>query len=301
MKIPESFYKELLDSMAEGVYFVDRERRIQYWNGGAEAITGYGSRGVVGSCCWDKKLCHVDDAGRALCNDGCPLAATIADGVARRADVALLHRGGHRVPVRVDVAAIRDEAGDIVGAVETFRDETERVEALHHIEELRRLAYLDGLTGVGNRRYAEAELATRIAELRRHGFPFGLLFVDVDRFKAVNDEHGHEAGDAVLRLVAMTLRHGARSNDFVGRWGGEELVVIAAHAPAGTLHTIGERLRVLVERSFAPTPAGPLSVTVSIGAALARPDDTAETLVARADGLMYEAKTSGRNRVVAEG
>jgi diguanylate cyclase (GGDEF)-like protein len=214
--------------------------------------------------------------------------------------VALLHKEGYRVPVKVRSAAIRDEAGGIVGAVETFQDETAHVETLQRVEELRQLTYLDALTGVGNRRYAEAELGVRLAELKRHGFPFGLLFVDVDHFKRVNDIHGHEAGDAVLRIVASTFRHAARTHDFVGRWGGEEFLVVAAHAPAGTLQAIGDRFRTLVERTVAPTPSGPLSVTISVGAALARPDDTPASLVARADGLMYQAKQTGRNRVVAE-
>ncbi|MCC6527829.1 MAG: sensor domain-containing diguanylate cyclase [Polyangiaceae bacterium] len=298
--MPERFYRDLLDGLTDGVYFVDRDRRITYWNHGAEVITGYRAAEVLGSRCWDNLLRHVDATGRELCHDGCPLTATLCDGADRAAAVALLHKEGHRVPVKVRASAIRDEAGAILGAVETFQDDSELAETAQRLEALRELAYLDALTGVGNRRYAEAELATRLAERRRHGIPFGLLFVDVDRFKDVNDRHGHEVGDAVLRLVASTLRHAARVNDFVGRWGGEELVVIAAHAPAGTLQPIGDRFRALVERSVTRTPTGSLSVTVSIGAALARADDTPATLIARADELMYRAKAAGRNRVVAE-
>ncbi len=300
MEIPESFYRKLLDSLTDGVYFVDRDRRITSWNHGAERITGYAADEVVGSFCWNNLLRHVDCEGKELCHNGCPLAATVADGADRDADVALLHKGGHRVPVKVRSSAIRDASGEIIGAVETFQDETEHHETRQRAEELRRLAFLDPLTGVGNRRWAEAEMASRLGEAQRHGFTFGLLFVDVDRFKSVNDRYGHETGDAVLRLVATTLRHAARGHDFVGRWGGEELVVLAAHCPGATLGAVGERLRVLVESSRTPTPAGPVSVTVSIGAALARAEDTPETLVARADALMYRAKAEGRNRVVTE-
>lgn len=300
MEIPESFYRKLLDSLTDGVYFVDRDRRITSWNHGAQRITGYSGEEVVGSYCWDNLLRHVDGEGRELCHAGCPLAQTVADGRDRETDVALLHKGGHRVPVKVRAVAIRDASGEIIGAVETFQDETEHQETRQRAEELQRLAFLDPLTGVGNRRWAEAELASRLREAQRHGFTFGLLFVDIDRFKAVNDRHGHETGDAVLRLVARTLRHAARGHDFVGRWGGEELVVLAAHCPGPAFGAVAERFRVLVESSRATTPSGPVSVTVSIGAALARPDDTPETLVARADALMYRAKAEGRNRVVGE-
>jgi diguanylate cyclase (GGDEF)-like protein/PAS domain S-box-containing protein len=300
MSIPESFYKELLDSLTDGVDFVDQDRWITYWNRGAEAITGDSAADVIGTSCWDNLLRHVDGNGKELCHDGCPLAATVLDGAGRDADVALLHRDGYLVPVKVRSAAIRDETGGIVGAVETFQDETAHVETLQRVEELRQLTYLDALTGAGNRRYAEAELGVRLAELKRHGFPFGLRFVDVDHFRKANDIHGHEAGDAVLRIVASTFRHAARTHDLVGRWGGEEFLVVAAHAPPGTLQAIGDRIRTLVERTVTPTASGPLSVTISVGAALARPDDTPESLVARADEPMYQAKKAGRNRVVAE-
>lgn len=300
MSIPESFYKALLDSLTAGVYFVDRDRKITYWNRGAEAISGYCAADVVDRHCWDNILRHVDADGKELCHGGCPLEATVHDGVGRVADVALLHKAGYRVPVKVAAAAIRDEAGEIVGAVETFQDETAHVQTLQRVEELRQLTYLDALTGVGNRRYAEAELTARLSEQKRHGYPFGLLFIDVDHFKRVNDVHGHEVGDSALRLVASTLRHAARNHDFVGRWGGEEFLVLAAHADGGALQAIGDRFRALVAHTVTPAPAGPLSVTVSVGVALARLDDTPASLVARADQLMYQAKIGSRNRVVAE-
>ncbi|MHB1048425.1 MAG: PAS domain S-box protein, partial [Thermoanaerobaculia bacterium] len=162
MEIPESFYRKLLDSLTDGVYFVDRDRRITSWNHGAERITGYAADEVVGSYCWNNLLRHVDAEGHELCQNGCPLAATVSDGADRDAEVALLHKGGHRVPVKVRSAAIRDTSGEIIGAVETFQDETEHHETRQRAEELRRLAFLDPLTGVGNRRWAEAELAARL-------------------------------------------------------------------------------------------------------------------------------------------
>jgi diguanylate cyclase (GGDEF)-like protein/PAS domain S-box-containing protein len=300
VKVPEAFYRELLDSLIYGIYFVDRERRISYWNRGAELITGYASADVVGSYCWNGLLRSMDGSGHILCQGGCPLAATMADGAERESEVALLHKQGHRVPVKVRACAIRNETGEILGAAGTLQDQTEHVQALQRVDELHRLAYLDALTGVGNRRYAEVELTSRLAELNRRNFSFGLLFVDIDHFKRVNDTHGHEVGDAVLKTVANTLRHGVRTDDFVGRWGGEELVVFAGHPQTGALQVISNRFRLLIEASTTTIPEGHLSVTVSIGGAVARVDDTPETLVARADKLMYQAKALGRNSVVVE-
>ncbi|MBN2339203.1 MAG: diguanylate cyclase, partial [Acidobacteria bacterium] len=220
---PEFFpnlYRELLDAIADGVYFTDRERRIAFWNRGAEALTGYARDEVIGRRCMDNLLVHVDNAGTRLCFGACPLAATLENGEPREADVYLHHKNGHRVPVRVRVFPIRDDGGAITGAVEVFNDNTATRRAAAHLERMERLALLDHLTGIANRRGAEAAIRSRLEELRRNGWGFGVLLLDIDDFKAVNDSCGHETGDRVLRLVARTLEAGARSFDLVGRWGG---------------------------------------------------------------------------------
>lgn len=294
--VSPNLYRDLLEAIADGVYFTDRERRIAYWNRGAEALTGYGRAEVVGRRCMDNLLVHIDNAGTRLCLGHCPLAATLGDGQPREADVYLHHKNGHRVPVRVRVFPIRDDQGAITGAVEVFNDNTAARRTEEHLERLARLALLDHLTGIANRRGAESALRSRLEELRRNGWGFGVLLMDIDNFKAVNDSRGHETGDRVLRLVARTLEAGARSFDLVGRWGGEEFVAVVSGADCRALHEAGERLGMLVAHS-ALDGERPLSVTISIGAAEALPGDTPESLVARADEKLYQAKRSGKNQV----
>ncbi len=296
----ESFYRDLVENLHDGVYFVDLERRITYWNSGATRITGYSAAEAVGRRCADNLLVHVDEQGTRLCEAGCPLAATYLDGRAREAEVFLRHRDGHRVPVLVRASPMRDGDGRIIGAVEVFSDRTAQEEASLRAEELRRMALLDALTEVANRRYLEMLIHSRLAELERYGWHVGLLFVDVDHFKEVNDSHGHAVGDQALRMVARTLSSGARSFDVVGRWGGEEFVVLLVNVRPEELAAVAERLRVLVASASLDLPSGSLSVTVSMGATLAREDDTAETLVSRADRLMYRSKRTGRNCLTAD-
>jgi diguanylate cyclase (GGDEF)-like protein/PAS domain S-box-containing protein len=290
-------FKRILDDLHDGVYFLDRDRRITYWNRGAERITGYTAGEVVGSRCADDILMHVDAHGCSLCDSGCPAACSIDDGEPREADVFVRHREGHRVPVHVRVAPLLSDAGEIIGAAETFSDDSPRVAALERLRKLEDLVMVDPLTGVGNRRYAEAAIGARLAELRRYGWSCGLLFIDVDHFKEVNDEHGHTLGDRMLRLVAATLKANVRSFDEVARYGGEEFVVVCPNVDTGLLLEIGERLRALVENSGYPQRAQPLQVTISVGATLGTRDDTVESIVARADGLLYESKAGGRNLV----
>jgi diguanylate cyclase (GGDEF)-like protein/PAS domain S-box-containing protein len=299
MKTDDIFYKTLLDNLYDGVYFVDKDRRITYWNKGAEGITGYPASDVVGKHCSDDILVHVDREGNNLCLGMCPLGDTISDGNARSSDVYLQHKDGHRVHVFVRVAPIRDESGKIAGGVEIFTDNTPAAEALERFAELERLAFLDPLTGLANRRYAEITLNARLEELQRYGWRFGVIFIDIDHFKDVNDRYGHNAGDEVLKMVAKTLQNSVRSFDVVSRWGGEEYVAVIAHVEGDELVATANRCRALVEQSSLHA-ATPVSVTISLGATLALQDDTAASLIKRADGLMYKSKAAGRNVVTVD-
>lgn len=297
MPFQDDFYRNLIDNLGEGVYFVDRERRITLWNKAAEKITGFKQQEVVGRRCMDQVLTHVDDAGRCLCVESCPLSETIADGRERESEVYLHHKQGHRVPVRILTTPISNETGEIVGAVEVFTDNSRNIGLEEQLAELQRLALLDPLTHLPNRRYVESHIQARFAELHRNEWPFGVLFIDIDRFKDVNDQHGHETGDRVLQLVARTLASNSRPFDIVGRWGGEEFITVVVNsADSFRLSQVGERLRVMVAQS-ALREYPKLRVTVSVGAALARPEDTLETLLRRADEKLYQAKASGRNRI----
>jgi diguanylate cyclase (GGDEF)-like protein/PAS domain S-box-containing protein len=291
------FYRALLDNFYDGVYFVDRERLITYWNKGAERISGYSAAEAVGTHCHDELLNHVDENGVRPCHGRCPVAQTIADGRGREAEVYLHHKAGHRVPVHVRVAPIFGADGAVIGAVEVFSDNSAKMSALHRVQDLERVAYVDALTGLASRALTDITLRARLDELARYGWPFGVLFIDIDQFKPVNDRFGHEAGDAILRAVGNTLRGGARTFDLVGRWGGEEFVAILANTDAHKLHAIADRFRALVETSVVSAAGAEHAVTVSVGGTQADAGDTVETLIARADALMYASKQAGRNRV----
>jgi diguanylate cyclase (GGDEF)-like protein/PAS domain S-box-containing protein len=294
----DDFYKRILDNAAEGIYFVDTERRITYWNGGAERITGYPSSEVLGKRCSDNILIHVDNDGERLCGaDRCPAAASMRQMEPCEVEVYLHHRDGHRLPVLTRVTPISDSGGLALGAVEVFSDNTPQIAARQRLEELEKLSLLDELTGLGNRRHAQVHVQARIDQLKRYKWPFGLLFFDIDHFKRINDTYGHGVGDDVLRTVARTAQGGVRTFDIVSRWGGEEFTAIIENVSEGQLLKIAEKVRRLVEQSPVTAGRDTAWVTVSVGATLGTPDDSVESLVARADRLMYGSKEAGRNRV----
>lgn len=288
------FYKDLIDNLFDGVYFVDRDKKITYWNKGAERLTGYASTEVMGKNCSYNILMHVDDDGVTLCKEKCPLSVTLDSGQAMESQAYLHHKSGHRLPVMINVAPIRGAGGEIVGAVEIFSDNSSRMK----IEELENMAFLDPVTAVGNRRHTEMTIRARLEELRRYGWPFGVLFFDLDNFKTINDAYGHNTGDAVLKMAAQTVLNSLRPFDFLGRWGGEEFVAIIINVSEEHLVAIAQRFRRLVEQSGIYAGKSILKVTVSIGATLARPGEGIETLIGRADSLMYKGKTAGKNCVI---
>ncbi|MFH0917073.1 MAG: diguanylate cyclase [bacterium] len=293
-------YQAVLDGVSEGVYVTDRDRRIMYWNPACETLTGYGPKEAVGSRCRDNLLNHVDASGRQLCLEGCPLAATLDDGEPRVTEIYLHHRDGHRVPVRVRARPLRSATGEIVAAVETFSSIADKVAALEQIGRLESLVYLDALTGLANRRFLEQNIASRIDETTRYGWTLGLIMMDIDHFKAVNDTYGHEAGDLMLRVVARTLHGATRSFDVVGRWGGEEFMAILANTTVDDLAGIARRYRALVEKSDLPLGGETLHCTISAGATTVHAAENAASALARVDELLYQSKREGRNRVTVE-
>lgn len=293
-----SFYEKILDSLYDGVYFVDRRRIITYWNAGAERISGYSRDEVLGRPCCDNILRHLDGNGVEICSVGCPLSATMLDGKPRKVTATLQHKQGKRVPVFVKGSPVYDEDGTIAGAVEVFSVNTKIVTALESIRKLHEEILVDPLTRIGNRKAAETHLTHLLQDHDAPQASLGVLFVDIDLFKHVNDTYGHCAGDAVLRSLAHTLSAGLRDGEKPFRWGGEEFVIVLPAVTPKNLARIASRLRRMIETTAIAYHGETIRITASFGGALRRADDLDwSSLVERADQQVYRSKAAGRNRV----
>jgi diguanylate cyclase (GGDEF)-like protein/PAS domain S-box-containing protein len=292
--VDKDFYQDLLDQISDGVYFVTRDRRITYWNGGAERITGFSAEEILGHSCSEGTLRHIDDTGRQLCLGGCPLAAVMTDGQPREAHVYLHHKDGHRVPVTVRGRALRDGSDAVVGSVEVFSPRTSNPFAGRRQTDKDDL--LDPVTGLPPRRLGELNLQTMMHAVAEGVTTLGVLFIDADHFKHVNDSFGHKTGDDVLRMVAQSTANGLRHGDVPIRWGGDEFLVLLPGIDQVALHATAERVRVLVENSWIEENGTQVRVSVSVGATMALRTETADDLVDRCDRLMYASKHAGRNR-----
>lgn len=195
-----------------------------------------------------------------------------------------------------EVLAIVASAHEIAGLNRELRQEKASLaEANRRLE---RLALRDPLTGAYNRYRIEQTLDAELSAAERYARDCALLLFDVDHFKRVNDGHGHEVGDRVLIALTEAIGSALRGCDYLGRWGGEEFVVVASSTPLSEACRLAERLRALI--AGLEIDGYPESVTVSVGVAAWRPGDDRKSLVARADRAMYRAKRQGRNRVVSQ-
>jgi len=163
------------------------------------------------------------------------------------------------------------------------------------------LSVRDGLTQLYNRRFFDDRLRAEVAYARRHRTLLSLLMIDLDNFKRINDDHGHTAGDQVLREVAASMRERIRVEDILARWGGEEFALLAREIPADGACALAERLRRGVHALTIVHGWTPIRITMSIGVATTQgsPELTETALVDAADRLLYQAKADGRNRTIA--
>ena len=160
--------------------------------------------------------------------------------------------------------------------------------------ELKRLAQTDLLTGLYNRSMLDEQLRQELERARRYNRPFSLVMLDIDRFKSVNDDFGHLMGDKVLIAISATAKNSLRTTDILGRWGGEEFLVLCPETGTAEALLVAERIRAAVNQATYPTKR---SHSLSAGVASLGPVDTADTLLQRADTALYAAKESGRNKV----
>ncbi len=289
----------ILDHAFDGIYQVKPNGLVTAWNQSAERITGFLADSVVGTNCQDNLIHHVRENGREYTGIDLPLIATLVDGKPREVHAFIKHFDGYRVSVLLRTAALYDPKSRIIGAVELFNDNKTLIAAHLRARQVEHTVIFDELTKIGSRIHIENKIKMALADFKATGTSFGILFVDIDHFKDFNDQHGHLTGDKVLRFVANVIKNHLRVTDSCGRWGGEEFLVIVLDIRAESLKVVAEKLRQVIERSLIKVDGSNLGVTISIGASMVKPGDTLESLIHRADHLMYESKQKGRNCVTS--
>jgi diguanylate cyclase (GGDEF)-like protein/PAS domain S-box-containing protein len=294
----EARFRLLLDSAGEGIYGLDSEGRCTFVNEAALTMLGYARDELLGR--ETHSLIHHSHAdGSAYPAEECPIYDAFHTGQPTHGLVELLWRkDGSSFPAEYSAQPLREagqEAGRVSGAVVVFHDVAE-AQALRH--QLSYQATHDALTGLVNRQEFERQLERMLDETRGDGEAYALLYLDLDRFKVVNDTCGHTAGDQLLRQITARLHERLRGRDTLARLGGDEFGVLLEHCPLDQALRIATELRDAAKDYRFVWEGKPFSVSVSIGLVpLSATIGSVSAALAAADAACYAAKEQGRNRV----
>lgn len=294
LKERDRFIRMVTDNIPGLVAYWDSNLRCRYANRPFVDWFGEGGAGVLGAPIQDV-------LGTELYRKNEPYVMAALRGEAQVFECELV-KGDARayalaryIPDKVD----ENVEGFFVLASDVSDLKNAQRELEKRVQELDELASTDPLTCIPNRRSFLARLNKECERSKRYGAPLSFLMIDVDHFKRINDEHGHDAGDAILVMLARTLEEAMRTTDMAGRLGGEEFGAIMVETGLAEAVAGAERLRESLSKVCIPTETGSTCFTVSIGAAAYGPDaDSAQTLMKQADLALYHAKRTGRNRTV---
>ena len=283
--------------MGEGVYVLDRDLRLTFLNPEAERLLGWTEKELLGKYVHD--VFHTRRAdGSQLTAAECPELKTVYTGASYRSEnEVFVRKDGSTFPVAL-VSTPLTEHGNLTGCVAVFRDVTEIALTAAELKRLNELlehrATTDALTDICNRLKFSELLIQEMREFHRYGRQLSLIMFDIDNFKKINDQDGHQAGDSVLRELARLVKGNIRAADIFGRWGGEEFMILSPHIGLDETEQLAQKLRELVEgHHFGCRQA----ITCSFGITQCTDQDTFESFTNRADMAMYRAKAEGRNRV----
>lgn len=309
--------QQIVDGSSVATFVIDQNHVVTHWNRACACLTSIAAAEMVGSC----------EQWRAFYNERRPVMADLVlDGALQR-DVERFYHGKFWPSALIvgaveaedffpslgedgrwlyfTAAPLRDTDGEVIGAIETLQDVTERhwaEEALRRSEErYRLLAITDSLTGLFNSRHFYEQLHGEMARAERYQRPLSLIHMDVDNFKRFNDSYGHLEGDRVLECLAEVIRSCLRREDSAYRLGGEEFAILVPETDAEHTLQLAERLRTtFAAQCFTPAGARVCS-SISIGVTQYRKGEEATAFIRRADEATYRAKHLGKNRVETDG
>lgn len=293
-------YLYMLESLYDGFYIVDSDLRITVWNSGVERLLGYTAAEMVGKNWTSRSLSYADTQGHPLTEDKTPMGDVLKTGRPTTVATRIQHVDGKWLSVEAYTVPLVDPKGRILGVAEILRDTSRTSRRPLEYHELKLAATRDALTGVCNRGELETQLALLVGDSVKSNWaePFSVIFADVDHFKSVNDTYGHAVGDKVLVEFAKLLQHETYSGEVVGRYGGEEFVILCPATELAQATKRADRIRLAVSKLEIEGLAG-RKITSSFGVSQAENGDSVDSVLRRADEGLYDAKRGGRNRVVS--
>ncbi len=286
--------------MHDGVVFVDSQSTILLWNTGVERLTGVSSAAACGRTLLPNLMDMCNGREQRIPNEDCPIAHAIATGVQWLGRVSVMGRQGRHVAVDLHAIPVRANDGAVHGATVLLHDVSSETSLEEKCQALHAQVAKDPMTQVANRAEFDRMLNNFVAAHQESNLPCSLIMSDLDHFKAINDTHGHQAGDMAIITFASLLKSMCRSGDLVARYGGEEFAILCADCTNASAARKAEGIRQSLS-AVKHACLGNESFTASFGVTELQTGDTPETMLRRADRALLQAKDQGRNQVVQLG
>ena len=289
-------YRSLLENLYEGLWYVDKENRIKYWNKGAEKITGYSRSEVFNQKCSEELLCPIDAEGRKYYGDSSFFAITLANGTTKQYELLITHKDGHKIPVSIRVAPMYDSNDNIVGATQLFTDNKEKLEYLVSNSKEYRDSFFDTITNLPNQANLEISINYKLSEFRRYNRPFGILLFEIDDHDKLSKIYGDEFDIKVLTKISKLMSQDLRPFDIGGRWSESEFAIILINVRNDSAKIIGDRFKTLVENTDFTIGKGKIEITLSIGGIIATSKDSSKLLIEKLRSTVKKCKHIGGNQ-----
>jgi PAS domain S-box-containing protein/diguanylate cyclase (GGDEF)-like protein len=272
---------EILDSLNDGVYIVDPDRRILYWNQAAEQLTGYKSDEVIGKRCMDDLLTHVDTKGCLLCNKGCPLSQVIETGQKQQINVIMHHRKGYRLPVQVKGNPILGIGGKVIACVEIFKLQMHSENLFDRLTQIENQTLQDPTTKLPNVRFIEKSLKIKLTNAKCSGQPFGMIKLHASKFDQVKMEHGIDTTEKMIQIISQSTVANCQIQHTVGRVAENQLVILCSIKDMDQLKQMAHQLAKVLSRCTCEIQDKRLHIAVNVCCLMILPEQTLESVMSQ--------------------
>jgi len=289
VKLNKFVLEKLLNNLSFGVFVLDESLKILFWSKGSQKITGYSSKELSGKSFEDISILEVYQKNKEI-----NFKNLIKDKINKRKDLVVVaylrHKDNYRFPIEIHFFCFFDEDEQKTAQVGIFFILDMVLYTKKLIKSLKEKANKDFLTSLPNRRFLEYLINKKIGEFSRYDLKFGLILLDIDNFKSINDCLGHSSGDLVLKEFSTLIKKNLRSCDYFGRWGGDEFIAIILNVDMEQLKIISDKLVETIRKKTFKEKKFKFNIFVSAGYTLIKKDDTIDTILERVDQNMYKEK-----------
>jgi diguanylate cyclase (GGDEF)-like protein/PAS domain S-box-containing protein len=288
-----SNYESIIDNLYDGVYYLDKERRIKIWSKGAEYITGYTGSEVLGRQCSDSLLAHTSLEGKNLCRLSCLMSNALDSGSYYKTEAFIKHKDGHDVQISLRISPMFDSEGNIIGVAHIFTNNEAYITKTKTRKNYE--VYFDLLTDFPSRYNSEIILKNKIEEFRRYKWPFAVFLVEIDHFDELCGKFDKKVFSDLIKQFSNLLKHDVRPFDIIGRWSENQFLVILINVKKEVMMMLGERMRKLIELTDFKSSDYEVKMTISQGGVLVGKAISFQEIHKKLNKLIKDSQDAGGN------